>query len=265
MSSYKIDSIPEHVANRILSFFNSAWQVSNITNSIIRDDPSDGPGNTIGSTLAARILRTRRGLPTGRFTNLEELDGISGFGTGTWEDLVYTFSKTAAETFRENMYENQVIYKENWPLWLFQYEIEDKETFQKLAYEEQTYRTFIGEQLAKICEMDEAQETLCTDALERVQTTYIDTYTNSTPEAAHAFALWFFRYDADNWFSYDRVFEQTEAYFSHYPGDPWEMDLRFFKGIPSTLIEPGITVDDLATVVNFPEQTITIWMSTLYD
>lgn len=265
MSSKQLAGIPVHLAQRILSFFNSAQQVSSITNSIIQDDPSDGPGNTIGPTLAARILRARKVLPRNRFTNLEELDAIPGFGTGTWDDLIYTFGPTAGETFRRKMYEEHVIFESNWPLWLFEYPIEDPKEFQELATDDLKFRAFIGQQLEQICATEGAQKEHCAQALEAVSTNYLDAFTNSTQEAAHAMALWFYRFDADNWFSYEQVFEQTQAYFSFYPDYPWEMDLRFFKGIESTLIEPGITVSDLPIVINYPEQSISVWMSTLYD
>ncbi len=95
--------IPNPVAVRILDFFNRVRRVTDITDTLIQDDPSDGPGNTIGPTLAARILRTRSEQPFNRFDNLEQLDAIAGFGEGTWQDLVYTFGRTAAEAFRDNL------------------------------------------------------------------------------------------------------------------------------------------------------------------
>ena len=44
------------------------------------------------------------------------------------------------------------------------------------------------------------------------------------------------------------------------------MDLHFFKGFRNRgIISPGISPADLPVVINWAEQTITFWVSALYD
>ncbi len=269
----KVQEIPTRVAVRILDFFNRVRQVSDITDTLIQDDPSDGPGRTIGRTLAARILRTRSEQQFNRFDNLEQLDAIPGFGEGTWQDLVYTFGRTAAEAFRDNLYVNELIYRENWPVWIFEYPIEDEEQFQELVDNESAYRSFISEKLAEIAKEEKVVESLAESASTDVCEAYTERFEDPTLSAV-SFAIWFYRLDPGNWFSFDRMVEQTSAYFEYYYPRYSFQKMRFdttlelvaFKGVPGTILQPaGIAAPDLMTVVNYPEQSITIWMTTLYD
>lgn len=265
--------IPERIAVRILDFFNRVKQVTDITDTLIQDDPSDGPGNTIGHTLAARILRARDEQDFNRFANLEQLDAIQGFGEGTWKDLVYTFGRTAAEAFRDNLYANSIIYEANWPVWIFDFPIESKDEFRRITDDETTYREFIGDKLTEITQEVETEESLAATAIGDINQAYLERFDDPTMSAL-TFAIWFYRLDPGNWFSFDRMNEQTSAYFEYYYPRysfqerryDWNMELLAFKGIPGTIIKPaGIAAPDLMTVINHPEQSITIWMSTLYD
>jgi hypothetical protein len=265
--------ISKRTALRILNFFNRVKHVSDITDTLIQDDPSDGPGRTIGPVLAARILNARAALEFKQFENLGQLDAIPGFGEGTWKDLVYTFSRTAAEAFRDNLYANNIIYKENWPVWFFEYPIEDKEQFEELTFNESAYRNFISEKLAEIAQEADVVDSLAQTAINGVKDAHMERFEDITLSSL-SFAIWFYRLDPENWFSFDRMEEQTRAYFEYYvPQYPFQqmrydtlLELIAFKGIPGTIMDPaGIAASDLITIANQPEQSITIWMSTLYD
>ena len=99
-----------------MGFFNWARNVEMVLDGTIQDNPADGPGTTLGRTLAARILRERNLLPNRRFTDFDQIDQIKGVGPGTIQDLVYSFGTSADEAFRKAMYERGTIYEENWPL-----------------------------------------------------------------------------------------------------------------------------------------------------
>ena len=43
------ETIPVWIKNRILAFFNSVNSVEDIIGGVIKDDPTDGAGNTIGA------------------------------------------------------------------------------------------------------------------------------------------------------------------------------------------------------------------------
>jgi len=265
--------IPTSVAARILDFFNRVNVVNDITHTIIQDDPSDGSGNSIGPTLAGRILRTRSEQEFNRFENLEELDAISGFGEGTWKDLVYTFGRTAAEAFRDNLYVNNIIYPENWPVWFFEFPIEDDELFDVLGFDDAAYRSFVSEKLAEIAQQEEVVQSLAESAIEGVKVAPMDRFQDPTLSSV-SFDIWFYRLDPGNWFSFDRMLEQTSAYFEYYDTKYSFQEMRYdtliefvaFNGVPGTMMNPaGIAANDLVTALNYPERNITIWMTTLYD
>ena len=268
-----MQEISPEIAARILDFFNRVREVSDITNTLIEDDPSDGPGRTIGPNLASRILRTRSDQAFNRFDTLEQLDAIEGFGEGTWKDLVYTFGRTAAKAFRDSVYRNELIFEENWPIWMFEFPIEDPEEFDELSGLESTFRSFVSQKLSEISQNEEVIESLAQSAIEGVLQAPMDRFEDQTL-AAHTFAIWFYRLDPGNWFSYDRMLEQTAAYFSYYTPKYAFQEVRYdgilelinFKGVPGTILDPaGTAAPDLITVLNYPEQKVTIWMSTLFD
>ena len=262
------NNIPHWVQSRILAFFNNARSVDDILDGTIQDDPSDGPGNTMGRTLAARILRVRNEIrPFRRFMEFSQLDDIKGVGEGTLKDLVYSFGTSAAAAFRNRMYDDSVIYEANWPLEYFRYEFDDSEAFNELAHDKEAFRSWVAERIAEISterEVDvEKRDLMVAD----INNAYIDTYHNTIPAPGYALALWFYEFDADNWFSWERIQEACIFYFDYYSGShPWDMELRFFKGFTNRgIIQPGISAEDLPVVVNWPEQAITIWFSELYD
>ncbi len=267
MSATSHPNIPLWIQDRIVGFFNQARNVDMIVDGTIKDDPSDGPGNTIGQSLAARILRERNQLPRRRFSDLEEIDRINGVGAGTIQDLVYSLGKRADEAFVHNMYEEGVIYEANWPLEYFRYPIEDKDTFENLVRDKEKLRQFVSEKVGEVAAERNVEEKKTTEMLSELKDAYIDTYNNSTPIAGYALALHFYNFDADNWFSWERIQEQTMAYFDHNSYTyPWFMELHLFKGVRNRgIIQPGISPDALPVVVNWAEQAITFWVSELYD
>lgn len=267
MSITSHPDIPLWVQNRIIGFFNRAQNVDMILDGTIQDDPSDGPGNTMGRTLAAHILRERNALQFRRFTDFEQIDTISGVGTGTVRDLVYSFGTNADEAFRASMYGSETIHPENWPLEYFRIVIEDLEDFQDLAQDHEALRAFIQAQIIAVCNEGGVSPANRDAMVAEVQAAYIDAYSNSTQIAGYALALWFYEFDADNWFSWDQIQTQTLGYFNHHVNSyPWMMDLYFFKGFRNRGIIPvGICPADLPVVINWAEQSVSFWISALYD
>ncbi|MEM6878002.1 MAG: hypothetical protein AAF544_05565 [Bacteroidota bacterium] len=267
MSKPLYPNIPLWVQNRILNFFNAANSVAEILDGTIQDDPSDGKGHTIGQTLAARILRVRNQLPWRRFTSLEQIDGIPGVGKGTIKDLAFSLGVPADVAFRNKMYESQTIYQENWPLEHLSFEYVNKEKFDNIANDHKQLRHLLADSIRKIAKNRKVDETDQIAMQEEIKTGYLDRYHNSTPAAAYALALWFYEFDADNWFSWDTIQQRTIEYFDyHMGGSPWLMELYFLKGFTNRLSIPmGISPEDLPVVVNHAEQTVSFWWSTLYD
>ena len=267
MSTTSHPQIPLWIQNRIVGFFNWARNVNMLLDGSIVDDPSDGPGTTMGPTLAARILRERNLLPNRRFTDLQQIDQIKGVGPGTIQDLVYSFGISADEAFKASMYESGTIHVENWPLEYFRFTVEDQQTFQNLAQDNAQLRAFILDKVAGVCAARDVSAGNTQAMLDTLANAYIDDFSNSTQAAGYALALWFYRFDADNWFSWEQIQIQTLAYFSHNSNTyPWMMDLHFFKGFENKgIISPGICPKDLPVVVNWAEQSLNFWISALYD
>lgn len=267
MSLTSHPDIPIWIQNRIVGFFNWARNVGMILDGTIQDDPSDGPGTAMGRTLAARILRERNQLPRRRFADLAEIDAIRGVGPGTIKDLVYSLGRSADQTFKQSMYDSGTIYAENWPLEYFRYTFDDQSEFSALAQDNARLRTFVRDKVAEVCGEKNVPNAQRDEMLADVDNAYIDDYSNSTQVAAFALALWFYEFDADNWFSWEGIQAQTESYFNHNASAyPWFMDLHMFRGFVNRGIVPsGICPPDLPVVANWAEQSISFWISALYD
>ena len=265
MASITPESVQPWIANRIINFFNWAKSVSEITQTV-KDDPVDGEGRGIGRTVAKRILQKRGSAGWRRFRSLDEIYSVDGMGPDKLEDLVYTFGLPAAQAFVNSMYDNSVIYRENWPLKFYSKHIPSTEEFVKMAQDEKLFRAFVETQMEEIFEQEQTEARFRKDIILGVRNAYIDPYNNSSSDhPAYEFAQWFYSIDMGNFFFYESGIPQTRQYFEYHPGSPWEMELRMFKGVQAILISGGIIPTDLATVVNYPEQVITIWSTALFD
>ena len=267
MSLTSHPDIPLWVQNRIVGFFNTARNVDMILDGTIRDDPADGHGKVIGPILAARILRERNQLPRRRFTDLEQIDQIKDIGPGTLQDLVYSFGKSADEAFVQSMYGQGTIYQENWPLEYFRYSLEDEEALGQLAFNKDNLRRFVSEKVREVALERQASEGQIEEMGTDIAHAHIDSYSNSSPIAGYALALWFYHFDADNWFSWETIQEQTIRYFDHNSRSyPSEMELFLLRSFTNRgIIQPGIAPDALPVVLNWAELTCTFWISALYD
>ncbi|MCB0634666.1 MAG: hypothetical protein KDD15_33270, partial [Lewinella sp.] len=156
---------------------------------------------------------------------------------------------------------------ENWPLEYFRYNVDDQKEFAGIVQDREKLRSFIVEKVGEVALERSVTEKDTAAMISDLTGAYIDTYSNSTPIAGYALALYFYDFDADNWFAWERIQEQTIAYFDHNANTyPWFMDLYFFKGFRNRgIISPGIGPDDLPVVVNWAEQAITFWVTALYD
>lgn len=265
MAGLTPDQVQPWIAARILQFFNQVTSISEITRAV-KDDPRDGPGNAIGHTVAKRIMEVRGPRPFPTFRSLDQLFEIDGLGSDKLEDLVYTFGVPAAKAFQDAMYDNQVISRANWPLEFHSARIEPYEEFEATARDDKAFRTQIMQQLQDFCQEKGVGEEGCQKMIDGVGTAYIDSYHNTASDnPAYAFAQWFYRIDLGNFFFFEAGIPQTRNYFEYHAGNRWEMELRLFKGVRSTLIPGGLVPTDLAVVVNHTEQVYTIWTTALFD
>ncbi len=251
-------------ANRIVRFFNSVQSAFEIVKGV-KDDPGDNETTVFTTRLAKRILEVRGKLPSSRFDSIEQIDAIHGVGPDKMEDLMYTFGRPASEAFESNLFEKGLLY-ENWTVIRYEYTSETDEAHRALIDDPTAFRNAVH-QLATRAAME--TQGYGSDEAERITgsvlTHYMDTYTNSTPEAALAFALWFFRVDADNWFSFNRMLTETTWFFDYHSGNYSPIELRLFKGFNNNALLNLITPKDLAITVNDAERVITLWVVGLAD
>jgi len=257
--------VEPHIASRILRFLNNVIEASEIT-STVRDNPNVGnaQGHGIGETVAQRIIDRRESLePFRRFNSLSQLEGIQGLGPDKFQDLVHAFSTTAAEDFKTRMYDG-IIY-ENWTLEYHTTRFRTAAEFERIALNDSNLIDFIADEVQRISEarFGNAQAAYLADLLlkksypERLETGEF---------AGIAFAFWFYKFDSDNWFSFDRIRAATAQYFGYYPTLSNRLELVLFKGFPNGgILVQGITADDLPVVLNFAEKAITIWTAELFD
>lgn len=265
MAKFKNIEVKDWVAARILYFFNVARDVSDIVDHPdLKDNPENGTnGVTIGPTVAKRILERKQQLQFRRFRNISKLEGIQGFGEDKFNDLIYSFGSTAAEAFRQGMFNGVIL--DNWRLDNQTIAYKDEASFLKVANNESMFRELIA---AKLQETEIAAGKSYQEARYKallVQKSYLEVF-DIAHYGAIAFGFYFYQFDADNWFSFDRVRLECEKYLSYHPSHKYRLELRLFKGFQEAgLRSTSTTQGMIPVVVNYGEQSIDIWEAELFD
>jgi len=82
--------------------------------------------------------------------------------------------------------------------------------------------------------------------------------------AQQQLTTWWYRFDMDNWFSYERVSEAVGTFINHYPNS--NMEIAFFRGFTNSgTVAEAVTPNDLVVSLNREELVVTIWGVSLYD
>ena len=264
MGQFSAAGLEAWVIKRILAFFNRAITAKDITEGVLKDDPGTGTGKyVIGEVVAQRIL-DQRNLLTGRqFTDIEQLMDIQGMGVDKFHDLVYTFSVPAAEAFKEGMYTNVI--GENWILEAHTTRFEDSTEFMNLVNDPEAYQKWLAKEIGEIAEEKYGIKNAGKIARKMLNHSCPVDY-ESGHLASYAFALWFYRFDQDNWFGFEDVREQAELYLDFMPNPEERIALSMYVGFENrNFLAHSVTVTDLPVVVNYAEQAITIWTAQLND
>lgn len=267
-SIFKNQKIEPWVALRILNFLNAAQSAKDIAGKIL-DNPNVGGENAIGETVAARILEKRDSLQFGRFSSIVELEDIPGFGEDKMNDFIFTLGVRAADAFKKRMYDG--IISDNWTLEHHTTIFETEEDFYITANIESNLVAFVADEVEKIAlknlENPDSNRDAAYLAKLLVQKCYLDYYEVAN-FGSYAFALWFYQFDADNWFSFERVRTELESYLNYYAylNAAYEQQLVLFKGFNNNpALVRAISPPDLPVVINPVERAITIWTAELRD
>lgn len=259
------DNIPQPwIANRILAFFNRVEKPLDLVMGI-QDYQTGEEGRAFHLRIARRILQERAMLPLKRFSSVEQIDNVPGVGPERMRDLFFTFGTPASEVFERSLFDDGVLL-ENWTVLRYEWAAETDEAFREIVEDTGAFRKVVRDLAVRaVMETAGLEEPEALSSTEDLLSAYIDTYTNSTDEASLALSLWFYRFDADNWFSYYQILEQCDAFFTYHNEPFGAIELRLFKGFDNGVFVQLVTAPDLLVTVNYVERVVTLWVVGLAD
>ena len=212
---------------------------------------------------ARDLLSAREQLPNRRFSSLEEIMERLQIRRDQLAELIASFSQPADEAFRRQMTDQ--LLGSNWTLAVDNTVIRDEVRFREVVDTPSRFCDLVATRVESLA----YQHIQHAAAARLVAASLHDKYLDSYPEAAvgsYALALWFYRFDQDNWFSFDRVQQLAAQYLESSLPHSERLELRFFKGFQNSgVLVEGICPDDLPVVVNYEEQKISIWRCSLLD
>lgn len=252
--------LPPWVESRIVSFLN---QASLHDFNRIKDDPSDGPGPSVGNSIAQKILDKRDQLPARRFRNIQQVLQIHGVGEGTIQDLAFSLSIPADKYFIDLL--RTEVLPENWEILPYSFVFEEEAEFYDIAHHLGNLTEFVADEIEKIVLEKHGNRLSAQLAAELLEHCPIETSEDSH-QASLQMAAWFYRFDADNWFGFQQMWEVCERYLGYFPEWQFRLETYFYKDFPNSgVLIDNISPRDLPVVVNFGEKRITIWTSGLAD
>lgn len=258
--------------NRLLTFLNKQpdaaallQRLSHYEDKLLAFKPKENNPKDygIGQTSAQKILDYRNQLPGHRFSKLDQLTDIQGFGPDKLEELYKRVCRPAALTFRNSMYTN--LLAENWILEYHSFHILDSEEFLEIVDNESLFTEFVCDKVEDISLQKFNNHKASLLAAQLLKCAYLETF-DDPHYGAIALAFWFYQFDADNWFGFDQAREECEDYLGSYSSFDKRLELRLFKGFDNAgVLANAVTQVDLPVVVNFAEQVITLWSCQLND
>jgi len=263
MGQFSVRGIEPWILRRILTNLNGFETAAEISAGV-RNNPISGlSGYDIGPKVAQRIIDRRSEFPGNKFTSIGQLKAIPGLGEDKFQDLVYTFGKTAADLFRNEMYKNVIGH--NWNLNFHREQFEDQDEFLSLVDDLSAFREWMIYTLSELAEERTGNCYVFDQVTSGIASSSIQEYT-SGHVASYALALWFYRFDQDNWFRFETVREAAEGYLNYFQNPMERTELRMFYGFKNQgLLAQPMTVSGLPVVVNYAEKSITIWSAELID
>ena len=264
-------SVDTYTARRILAYLNGFRTSKDFLKAIeegddLKDNPDSGSsrsGYTIGETVATRMINVRDSLRGRRFTSIEQLNDVEGFGQDKLNDFAYSFADSAEDQFVKALYDGIIL--DNWTVQHSSTQFENSEQFQAIVNNRSNFEDWVIEEVKKASmeRFDDRYRSLL--AGELVRNRYVDEY-EEAHLGSYAWALWFYRIDQDNWFSFERIRAAIEDFLGTYEGISENIELHFFTGYPNWAgLTQGITSTDLAVTLNHAEQRASVWSAELFD
>ena len=263
--SLNTQDVDAFTTRRILAYLNGLQSADELVQDI-KDDPESGTadsGYAIGAEVAERILSYRNTLRARRFSSLAELEQIEGFGQDKFNDLVFTMSESAEDWFIKSLYDGIIL--DNWTVRYYDEQFDDSTSFLHIARNESALVDWVANRVFN-ASMEHTQHRVAANlAGELARDRFIEPHEEAYI-ASYAWALWFYRIDPGNWFSFDRIRVVIEDFLSTYYGISELIELRLFKGYEDRgALTNGITAPDLPVTINHAEQRIAFWTAELFD
>ncbi len=249
----------------VLDFLNRAQTTNDITDiGQYRPDldPADLAGYSIGPQGAQNILDARAALLTGQFTDLDEVLAVEAIGEDKILDIVDFLWFPTEELFRQELFRE--VLGGNWVVDYWRYTLEPEE-FDRLEQTPSLLQDFVSRKINEIARQRSDNFVIGSLAGALLDTTFSDRVESLT--ALIQFASWWFRFDEDNWFSFDRISEIINPFLNYYNRQPGTyIDPVFYRGFQNGgTVADGISPDDLVVTLNPAERAITIWGISLFD
>ena len=263
--SLNTQEIDPFTAKRIIAYLNQLRSAEELTEEI-EDSPdsgSAGSGYAIGPDVASRILSLRNRQRARRFSSLDQLEEVEGFGQDKLNDLVFSLSSSAEEQFVKSLFNGILL--DNWTVRFYDEQFEDRDAFLHIAKNESALVEWLVRRLFTATLEKNDNRITANLAGELIRNRFMETHEESYI-ASYAWALWFYQIDPGNWFSFDRIRLVIDTFLSSYYGISENIELRLFKGYDDRgALTSGITSSDLPVTVNHAEQRIAFWTAELFD
>ncbi len=263
MISRDPDAMDRLTEKRVLFYFNQVHSIKEITEVPWGDSGMGwGVAYGIGENVAHQIIEFRNNLPRRRFVSMEQLMEVPGLGREKIQDILYTLRIPSAEAFRRAMYRHVIT--DNFELSFYAITFDTSEAFEEAIQDLSQLKNIVSQHVKFLAHASAPDEELL-----KAQQQVLDAYVESVKMgylASYIFAIWFFSFDLDNWFSFEQVREMTEQYLDITYLSSDEQSFYLFKGFDNGLIlRGGRTVADLPVVVNHDEKNVTVWTAQLFD
>lgn len=246
---------------RLLTFVNRLFQVEQVQRLLEGYTSSQDYG--IGDITVQKIVARRQDLPSKRYESLDQLGDIEGLGPDKMQELLEVFQYTAAEDFHKRM--RRSVIPGNFILNHHDIQYETDESFQVVACQDGLLRDHIAAEVQRISALKYGNELAARLASRLIYTTYLD---RIEPEytASYAWATWFYKFDADNWFGFEQVRQACALYLEGLGQYETGNSLILFRGFNlHEVLAQSVTVVDLPVVLQADERRISIWTAQLND
>ncbi|MCK5682605.1 hypothetical protein KAJ27_00730 [bacterium] len=130
----------------------------------------------------------------------------------------------------------------------------EKSKFKKISSDKKCFRNYL---------IDKLNDLNISKNASKIDNCFIEVY-DSGFLGSLAFALWFMKFDEDNWFSFQQVLTETEKFLADKTYDD-RIELFLLKGLKSDCDNSAITVEEIPVTLNHSTGLICIWQGKLFD